>query len=80
VFSFGVVVWEVVAREIPHEKLAPLEVAMQVVYENLRLKIPENCPELLSQLMQDCWKADPAERPDFKTIVSRLEKVKEVLK
>ena len=42
-----------------------------------RLAIPALCPELLSQMMQNCWKADPEKRITSKDILRDLEKMKE---
>jgi hypothetical protein len=38
-----------------------------------RLPIPNGCPQLLSDLMQHCWNADPKNRPAFKAILQTLE-------
>ncbi len=39
---------------------------MAVVYEGLRLPVPEGTSPILAELMKDCWQVDPAKRPTFK--------------
>lgn len=41
-----------------------------------RMEIPDEdeCPEVLGELMQMCWRASPDERPDFDVILDILEK------
>jgi c-src tyrosine kinase len=51
VWSFGVVMYELFARSDPYPLISPVNVAMGVVYENLRLPVPppspsaDNCAE-----------------------------------
>ena len=37
--------------------------------------VPEECPEVLVQLMQSCWAGTPAKRPPFSEILPLLEQV-----
>jgi hypothetical protein len=39
-------------------------------------KIPDDCPESLSELMTACWNVKPEQRPSFKNIVATLERLK----
>jgi len=70
VWAYGVVVWEVMTRKIPFEDSDPMKIAFGVVFENWQLEIPQNVPVAYNQLMVNCWKRDPQERPDFKMIAS----------
>jgi len=72
VYSYGVVVWELVARSLPYPDKEPVEVAMQVVYEGLRPTIPARCSPTFAQIMQSCWSTDPNQRPQFKDICTTL--------
>ncbi|KAJ0070351.1 hypothetical protein NL108_007724, partial [Boleophthalmus pectinirostris] len=72
-FSYGVVLWEMLTREIPFNGLEGLQVAWLVVEKNERLTIPSGCPSSFAELMRSCWKTDPKERPTFKSILSTLE-------
>lgn len=39
---------------------------------SLRPLIPEHCDPEWRKLMEECWSADPALRPSFSEITSRL--------
>uniref|UniRef100_A0A8D0D105 Sterile alpha motif and leucine zipper containing kinase AZK n=1 Tax=Sander lucioperca TaxID=283035 RepID=A0A8D0D105_SANLU len=72
-FSYGVVLWEMLTREIPFKGLEGLQVAWLVVEKNERLTIPSGCPASFAELMRNCWATEPKERPVFKQILSTLE-------
>ncbi|XP_053295923.1 mitogen-activated protein kinase kinase kinase 20 [Pleuronectes platessa] len=72
-FSYGVVLWEMLTREIPFKGLEGLQVAWLVVEKNERLTIPSGCPASFAELMRNCWETEPKERPMFKQILSTLE-------
>uniref|UniRef100_A0A8C5Q8K6 Protein kinase domain-containing protein n=1 Tax=Leptobrachium leishanense TaxID=445787 RepID=A0A8C5Q8K6_9ANUR len=72
-YSYGVVLWEMLTREVPFKGLEGLQVAWLVVEKNERLTIPSSCPRSFAVLMRQCWEADAKERPSFKQIISNLE-------
>lgn len=72
-FSYGVVLWEMLTREIPFKGLEGLQVAWLVVEKNERLTIPSGCPVSFAELMRSCWATGPKARPLFKEILSTLE-------
>ncbi|XP_019713188.1 mitogen-activated protein kinase kinase kinase 20 [Hippocampus comes] len=72
-FSYAVVLWEMLTREVPFKGLEGLQVAWLVVEKEERLTIPSGCPASFAKLMRDCWMTDPKERPTFKQILSTLE-------
>ena len=50
-FSFGVVLWEILTGEKPYSGLNMFVVAYGVGHGTLTLPIPEDCPQSLKQLM-----------------------------
>uniref|UniRef100_A0A8C9PIN5 Ephrin type-A receptor 8 n=1 Tax=Spermophilus dauricus TaxID=99837 RepID=A0A8C9PIN5_SPEDA len=73
VWSFGVVMWEVLAYgERPYWNMTNRDVSSSVE-EGYRLPAPMGCPRALHQLMLDCWQKDRAQRPRFSHIVSVLD-------
>ncbi|XP_056390786.1 mitogen-activated protein kinase kinase kinase 20 isoform X2 [Hyla sarda] len=72
-YSYGVVLWEMLTREVPFKGLEGLQVAWLVVEKNERLTIPSCCPRSFAELMRHCWEADAKKRPSFKQIISSLE-------
>ncbi|XP_077700828.1 ephrin type-A receptor 10 isoform X1 [Canis aureus] len=75
VWSFGVVMWEVMAfGERPYWDMSGQDV-IKAVEDGFRLPPPRHCPSLLHRLMLDCWQKDPGERPRFSQIHSILSKM-----
>jgi hypothetical protein len=62
VFSFGVVLWELLTCKIPYSDMTPLQAAVGVVQKGLRPAIPPNCLPQLAGVMNACWDASPMHR------------------
>jgi len=74
VWSFGIVVWEIVAESLPYQDEDLVDVLVQIRDKARTPKIPEECPPLLRELMELCWKRQPEERPTLKEISQMLGK------
>ncbi|KAG1662428.1 hypothetical protein FOA52_004009 [Chlamydomonas sp. UWO 241] len=72
VFSFAVVVWELLTCRIPYSDMTPLQAAVGVVQKGLRPEIPLGTPPALGMLMETCWGLDPSRRPSFRELTPRL--------
>jgi hypothetical protein len=72
VWSFGLVVYEIVTRSEPHKDRNIVEVLVKIRDEGLTPAIPSDCPKKLRQLMEMCWNKEPEQRPTFETICSLL--------
>lgn len=77
VWSFGVVLWELLTHEVPFKGIEGFQVAWAVVEKEERLTIPSTCPAAFANLMSACWKTDPKERPPFSSILHHLNTMSE---
>lgn len=73
VYSFGIMVWEVVAMEVPFECYSPSMIKEMVANFGNRPDVNESWPEGLQVLMKSCWDASFKNRPSFTAIISALE-------
>jgi len=73
VFSYGIILWELLTRACPYEGQNAVQCALAVLNRNHRPSIPQWCPPVLHALVRACLKTDPQERPDFTKILTALE-------
>ncbi|XP_060173520.1 serine/threonine-protein kinase STY46-like isoform X2 [Lycium barbarum] len=73
VFSFGIVLWELLTGKLPYEFLTPLQAAVAVVQKGLRPTIPTHTHPMLVELLERCWQQDPCLRPEFSDILEILQ-------
>uniref|UniRef100_A0A4W4FMU6 Scaffold protein ILK n=1 Tax=Electrophorus electricus TaxID=8005 RepID=A0A4W4FMU6_ELEEL len=76
-WSFAVLLWELVTREVPFADLSNMEIGMKVALEGLRPTIPPGISPHICKLMRICMNEDPAKRPKFDMIVPILEKMQD---
>jgi len=73
VWSFGILLTEIVTYgKKPYHGLTNREV-VQKLDEGYRHPKPVGCPDGLYELMNDCWKTEPVDRPTFESLTFRLE-------
>ncbi|XP_053122984.1 mitogen-activated protein kinase kinase kinase 10 isoform X1 [Hemicordylus capensis] len=72
VWSFGVLLWELLTGEVPYREIDVLAVAYGVAMNKLTLPIPSTCPEPFARLLEGCWSPDPHARPGFGSILQQL--------
>ncbi|XP_072405595.1 mitogen-activated protein kinase kinase kinase 10 [Chiloscyllium punctatum] len=77
VWSFGVLLWELLTGEAPYREIDGLAVAYGVAVNKLTLPIPSTCPEPFGKLMEDCWNADAHSRPSFTSILAQLVEIEQ---
>ncbi|XP_030622735.1 insulin-like growth factor 1b receptor [Chanos chanos] len=72
VWSFGVVLWEIATlAEQPYQGMSNEQV-LRFVMEGGLLDKPDNCPDMLFELMRMCWQYNPKMRPSFLEIISSI--------
>ncbi|XVE70929.1 hypothetical protein DITRI_Ditri10aG0109200 [Diplodiscus trichospermus] len=72
VYSFGVILWELVTLRIPWKGLNPMQVVGAVGFQHRRLEIPEDVDPVVAQIIRECWQTEPHLRPSFAQLMSRL--------
>ncbi|KAL0752880.1 hypothetical protein Bca101_090548 [Brassica carinata] len=61
VLSFGIILWELMTTLIPWDRLS-----------SIQLDLPERLNPQIASIVEDCWQTDPAKRPSFEVIISRM--------
>ncbi|KAJ0256662.1 Kinase superfamily with octicosapeptide/Phox/Bem1p domain-containing protein [Hirschfeldia incana] len=69
VFSFGIVLWEILTGEEPY---ANMHYGAIIVNNTLRPTIPAFCDDEWRTLMEECWAPNPTARPSFTEVAGRL--------
>nr|AAT67598.1 Src tyrosine kinase 3 [Suberites domuncula] len=73
VWSFGIFLVELITHgRVPYPGMTNGEVLAKVE-QGYRMPPPPGCPDPLYQIMMDCWKQDPEERPTFEYLKYHLE-------
>jgi len=77
VYSFGMIMFEIICREVPFEEEDPT-VVVSMVTEGQRPDpeaIPPDCPPPLRKTMEQCWAHDPKSRPAFDVVLPAIQAV-----
>ena len=76
VWSFGILMWEVYTfGHQPYKGLSNHEV-IDAVKSSKVLECPRLCPASMYDIMKGCWTRSPAKRPNMKTILGRLKRLR----
>ena len=72
-WSFGVTIWEIYTfGEKPYFLQISNEDVCQKIVDGWTLDPPEQCPEIIKNIMKQCWNYQPNERYTFEDIVSMI--------
>jgi len=75
VYSFSILMWEILALEKPYKNLSCNEWFQQVVIEGKRPDIDGSWPTKLQYLLKCCWSKEINERPSFDIIIDALDEI-----
>ncbi|XP_026181834.1 non-receptor tyrosine-protein kinase TYK2 isoform X2 [Mastacembelus armatus] len=90
IWSFGVTLYEIFTR-CDHRQSPPTKffemmeeaqgqmtvmVLIKLLEKQLRLPCPRECPHEVKMLMEQCWAAEPAQRPSFGTLIEKFEAIR----
>jgi len=76
VYSFAIVLWELVTRDVPYADCPTPYIVMSQVRSGKRLTIPSDIPPGYASLMEECWHQDPHSRPTFMKCLSVLQELR----
>ncbi|MCO5614439.1 hypothetical protein L7F22_068721 [Adiantum nelumboides] len=74
VYSFSIVLWELLTNRMPFEGMSNLQAAYAAAFKGTRPNLSEslNLPDELVYIMQSCWAEDPNVRPNFTQVIRML--------
>lgn len=72
VYSFGIVLWELLTNRMPFEGMSNLQAAYAAAFKQERPILGEEIPPDLAFLVQSSWVEDPNMRPSFGQIIRML--------
>ncbi|CAM9512342.1 unnamed protein product [Pylaiella littoralis] len=72
VYSFAMVLWEMVSLHLPFQFYRVKEMMEQVVLGGVRPRLPPDWPEGFKDLLTRCWSPDMSKRPSMAEVETRL--------
>lgn len=78
VFSFAIILWELLTRQEPYGGKGGLGLAVAVANNGLRPPIPAYCPAEYASIMTRAWHADQHARPSFQQILDELTELQDI--
>ncbi|XP_021754142.1 probable tyrosine-protein kinase DDB_G0283397 [Chenopodium quinoa] len=78
VFSFGVILWELVTVKIPWDNLNALQVVGVVGFMDRRLDLPEGLDPHIASIIKECWLSKPELRPSFENIIQKMTRIVQI--
>ncbi len=75
IYSYGMVLWELITHAIPFSDAEKPELISQWVLSGDREKIPDPCPAVLGKIIPRCWEAKPEDRITLEEIQNELAEI-----
>eukprot|EP01119_Soliformovum_irregulare_P013193 TRINITY_DN3492_c0_g1_i2.p1 TRINITY_DN3492_c0_g1~~TRINITY_DN3492_c0_g1_i2.p1 ORF type:complete len:168 (+),score=50.95 TRINITY_DN3492_c0_g1_i2:292-795(+) len=79
VYSFGVIMWEMVTLKTPFENISNFSVPMAVT-KGERPELDKDVPSWIKRLIKASWHQNPKNRPDFSSLLIEFTKASVELK
>ncbi|XP_031481031.1 serine/threonine-protein kinase STY13-like [Nymphaea colorata] len=71
VYSFAIVLWELLTNRLPFEGMSNLQAAYAAAFKKVRPDLG-NIPKELVPILECCWAEDPNSRPGFQQVIEML--------
>lgn len=75
IWSYGILTWEIVTFGGSPYPGVPIERLFELLKKGYRMEQPVNCSDKMYDLMLNCWKELPSQRPTFCEIITELERM-----
>lgn len=75
VFSWSIILWECLARELPFKDIESTFSIMWVIHKGQRPHTIEGIPKPIVQLMHQCWDPQPQNRPPMEEVHARMKQL-----
>ena len=75
IFSFGMILWEILTGEIPYNNIDPKKIETLITKEQKIVKVPETGNLILRKLCKSCIEYEPKNRPSINGILRVLKKI-----
>eukprot|EP00002_Diphylleia_rotans_P014085 TRINITY_DN2741_c0_g1_i1.p1 TRINITY_DN2741_c0_g1~~TRINITY_DN2741_c0_g1_i1.p1 ORF type:complete len:840 (+),score=152.61 TRINITY_DN2741_c0_g1_i1:47-2566(+) len=75
VYSFGMVVWEILHSKPPFDELSPTQAAVAAADGQRPSFLPETC-EILQGIASRCWSHESSDRPSIKEVEQLLDRAR----
>ncbi|XP_042457633.1 serine/threonine-protein kinase CTR1-like [Zingiber officinale] len=72
IYSFGVILWELMTLQQPWSNLNPAQVVAAVGFKARRPEIPSTVNRHVAAIIESCWASEPWKRPSFSSIMESL--------
>lgn len=72
VFSWSIILWECIARELPFKEIELTYSIMWCVHKGQRPNLIDGLPKPIESLMVQCWDPSPINRPSMDEVHERM--------
>lgn len=79
VYSYGIILWELLSRQMPFGDIEAFSVPL-MVSRGERPDMPKDAPLDWRKLIKACWHQKPVSRPSFKKVLTKLRSMLQTLR